>query len=542
MIHGEEADLPAATDVCIIGAGPTGLALAFQCAGHGLSVTVLEAGGPEKAQASAGPGLIEAPGDHHADAGRIASRGVGGTSRLWGGRCVPFDDIDFEPRQHVPHSGWPLSHGDVSAYYGDALRFLGCGDPAAPPLPPHRRELDDIRASGLEFWSMVPDLGRLHGKALRSSRHISVHTRCSADAIALDADGDEVTEIAVTRPSGPLRVKARCFVLAGGGLENARLLMATQRRWPRKFAGLDGPLGRFYTGHLTGYLARIHINDPALAKSLWYTRSGRSAYERRRLSVTSGAQMRDGLLNAAFWMDSVSIADPAHGSGALSLAYLGLSALGLHARWGKGLAPSFAHVAPGRVRHWDNVRRDPMLLADGARVLGDFLRHRFGNRMYALVNPKSTYLLRYHAEQSPDPANRVRLDEEAADAARPRLRVDYRFAPNDIESVVASHALLDGWLRRNGLGRLDYLSPPEQRARQVFEQAVDGYHQIGLTRMSASPREGVVDAHCRVHDVKNLYVAGSSVFPTAGQANPTLPAVALAMRLGDQLARRLRGG
>jgi choline dehydrogenase-like flavoprotein len=90
-------------------------------------------------------------------------------------------------------------------------------------------------------------------------------------------------------------------------------------------------------------------------------------------------------------------------------------------------------------------------------------------------------------------------------------------------------------LQEQGVGRLDFLADPEKRGEVVFNQALDGYHQIGLTRMSDSPTNGVVDRDCRVHGTANLFVAGSSVFPTAGQANPTLPAVALALRLGDFL-------
>jgi choline dehydrogenase-like flavoprotein len=111
--------------------------------------------------------------------------------------------------------------------------------------------------------------------------------------------------------------------------------------------------------------------------------------------------------------------------------------------------------------------------------------------------------------------------------------------PQDIDSVVRSHEILDKWLQEQGVGRLDFLADPEDRSEVVLNQALDGYHQIGLTRMSDEATEGVVDRDCRVFGTANLFVAGSSVFPTAGQANPTLPAVALALRLGDFLGKLL---
>ncbi len=136
----------------------------------------------------------------------------------------------------------------------------------------------------------------------------------------------------------------------------------------------------------------------------------------------------------------------------------------------------------------------------------------------------------------PSRDSRVSLLERQADTPIPAILVDYRIHEKDVDSVVRSHTLLDQWLRDNAIGRLEYLNDARERARRVLEQAFDGYHQIGLTRMSDNSRDGVVDMNCRVHDLSNLYLAGSSVFPAGGQANPTLPAVALACRLAHHLA------
>ena len=136
----------------------------------------------------------------------------------------------------------------------------------------------------------------------------------------------------------------------------------------------------------------------------------------------------------------------------------------------------------------------------------------------------------------------MQLADQRAGEVLPRLLVDFRFQPQDIDFVVRSHEVLDKWLQEQGIGRLDFLTDPEKRNEVVLNQALDGHHQIGLTRMSEAPKEGIVDRNCQVHDVANLFVAGSSVFPTAGQANPTLPAVALALRLGDHLRQAAGAG
>jgi hypothetical protein len=538
MILKNGADLSANADVCVVGAGPVGLALAFRCASNGLSVTVIEAGTDSRRHKTPERDALEIESKHHASIDLISARGIGGTSRLWGGRCVKLDDIDFEKRRHVPFSGWPISHAEISSYYDEALTFLGCGVEASSSSPTEPESQAEVTTTVIERSSARPRLRELHSRRLQQSHRIKIFTECEAQEVKLDPTGERVTSLIVERNGEFHTVKATVFVLACGGLENARLLMATQRRWPRKFGGPDGALGRFYTGHLTGYLARICFEDGAFAEQFRFMRDGRGSHRRRRFSLSYEAQISGEYLNTAFWPESHSVADPAHGSGALSMAYLGLSSLRIYKPLRRGLAPSFGGPDVDIVRqHWSNVKSDRSLFRNSIAISADLLRNRFGTRAYSLANPQHRYLLRYHAEQVPDPSNMVRLKNGPGECPNAPLKVDYSFRPQDTESVVKSHDLLDRWLRRNRLGYLEYLCPPEDRRDLVLGQAIDGYHQIGLTRMSPGGREGVVDADCRVHDVGNLFVAGSSVFPTAGQANPTLPAVAVAMRLGDHLAK-----
>lgn len=340
-----------------------------------------------------------------------------------------------------------------------------------------------------------------------------------------------------------IEIKAKFLVFAAGGLGNACLLLATQRSWPQKFGGPEGALGCFYTGHLTGYLATIRLHQQAVVPGLWYQEGARGSCMRRRLSISPDAQHSHSLLNTGFWLDPISIADPAHRSGALSAIYLGLETSGLYKRLGSGLAPSTIHgKSDGKRQHWANIRSDGKVIQGLLHVISCRLGQGKATRTRGLVNPAGHYLLRFHAEQSPDPDNRVRLLDDSHGSPLPDIRVDYRFAQRDAESVVRSHEVLDRWLRTHKLGLLEYLCPPQQRLEHVLGQAVDGYHQIGLTRMSANLRQGVVDPDCRVRDTDNLFVAGSSVFPTAGQANPTLAAIALSMRLGDHISRRLAEG
>lgn len=537
IFESTEADIPSDTDICIVGAGPIGMALAFKCAGHGLSVLILESGGSQNASRDeTGLGAVEISTPHHANPASTTAQGIGGTSRLWGGRCVALDDIDFEPRSHVPFSGWPIAHSQISAYYDEAFAFLGCGTSIANPSDSPSDSAAEVTSAMPERWSAEPDLRQRCGGRLRADPRIRVYTGCTVTGIRLDSDGGRVTGLSAKSGNRSLDITAKTFVLAGGGLENARLLLTAQRDWPGKFGGKDGPLGRFYCGHLTGYLAAIRFDHQRFARSLWYQRNRDGLHYRQRLALSEATQQDRALLNAVFWLDSFSVADPAHGSGALSMLYVGLALAGLYPRVGSGLAPSPTESRSRGLRpHLLNVRRDPRLVAGTLQVISQLMRKRLGQRMFALFNPGNRYLLRYHAEHAPNPESRVELSEGNETECPPRLRVDFRFQPQDVDSVVRSHEVLDGWLQAQNIGRLDYLTEPGDRHASVLNQALDGYHQIGLTRMSDTVGTGVVDRNCRVHEVANLFVAGSSVFPTAGQANPTMPAVALALRLGDHL-------
>src|SRR5262249_10086150 len=141
------------------------------------------------------------------------------------------------------------------------------------------------------------------------------------------------------------------------------------------------------------------------------------------------------------------------------------------------------------------------------------------------------YRLAYHSEQIPQHDSRVTLSGEFDRTGLAKTRVDLRFHETDAWSVVRTHELLSDWLTRTGFGRLEWNVPADQRIREVLGQAKHGTHQIGTIRMGANRNDGVVDRNLRTFDSPNLFVVSSAVLPTSGQANPTLTAIALAMRL-----------
>lgn len=524
-------------DVCIVGAGPVGLTVALECEAAGLSVLLIEAGDRETATIPDSFNDVEiADPAHHVPLDIATRSGLGGTSSIWGGRCVPFDPIDFERRAFVRHSGWPIASGEVERWYAKASSYLDCGARWSVPLPAEWNASAPVSCGSVERLSSQPRLGRRFRPKLARLERIRVNLRQIVRSLELDLSGQSVSSLRLA--SSDFRPSARAFVLACGALQSTRLLLDIQRSRPLYFDGESGPLGRFYMGHLAGRIASIVLRDPQAVDQFDYRRDDDGYWYRRRFCLDAESQQRNEILNVAFWLGNPPFHDPDHGSAAASSIHLNLTLPFYRTRYFSRDFVSF-HRGEGPVevrRHLANVLKDPVDMARG--LIGAAKRQLSRDRLrpFFLPNPRGLYALHYHSEQIPDADNRVRL--KPGPDGFGRLSIDYRYHEQDARSVVRAHNILDQALRNSGQGYLRYWQPPEERVEHVLAQAIDGYHQIGTARMNQSERLGVVDTDCRVHGVNNLYVAGSAVFPTSGQANPTLTAVALAARLADHLTRQ----
>jgi choline dehydrogenase-like flavoprotein len=530
-------------DICIVGAGPAGIAIALRFVDAGAGVVMLDSGGrrPDRAAQELCRGeVVDAR--LHPPADRFRRRGLGGSTSIWGGRCVPFDAQDFAPRPWLPGpSGWPIEYAALVPYWrrAHALCELGGYDYAASSavvggMRPMFAGFADAAVSTerIERFSRPTDFGRTYAGALDRSRHIRVLLGALCTEVILQPDLKSVRHIiAADRGGSRFRVYARIFVLAAGGLEVPRLLLASRCQIPCGIGNVFGLVGRHYMCHLAG---TVGLFSPAPGRSAWhgYDRTSDGVYCRRRMSISATAQREHGIGNVIARLHHPWPADAAHRTGALSALHLARRLLPYEysVRLGEGTVEVLPHLR--------TIAGDPL---GSLAFAWQMLRHRVlaARKFPSLIAAPRVgpYRIDVHAEQLPNSASRVMLAHGSDAFGVPLLRIDWRYLPQDVRAVSVSLRLMADALSAGGHGQLIFDSA--QVEADILRDGAYGGHHLGTARMSDSAATGVVDANCLVFGASNLYVSGGAVFPTSGQANPTLTIVALALRLADHLAVQL---
>jgi choline dehydrogenase-like flavoprotein len=534
-------------DVCIVGGGPAGISLALSLSGQGLQIVLLESGREQlhAATQSLYDGEV-ADAKLHSPPDKYRHRRFGGSSAIWGGRCMPFEAIDFEHRSWVPGSGWPISLEDVLPFYPEANRLCEAGrfaytdrDALGAAVPPLFAGFDSaiVRTDGLERFSCPTNFGERYAHRLRAADDIRVLLGANCTALKLVPHGRTLREVEVTTLGGVrFAIEARATVLAAGGLETARLLLASREVAPAGIGNEHDVVGRYYMCHIAGNVGSLVIDGPTAGVRHGYEMSPEGIYCRRRISVREPEQRRHGLANAVARLHFPRITDPSHRNGVLSGLYLARKFISYE--YGKRLNDGTKPTLGLHARHFLNILGDPV---DTAAFLGHWLSRRtLAARKFPSVilrNRTNRFSLEMHGEQFPRAHSRVRLAERRDALGLPQLRIEWNYGRDDVDSVRRTLDLIAVEMARSGVGRLTY--DAARLEEDLLRFGAYGGHHIGTTRMGSDPRTSVVDANCRVHSVNNLFVAGSSVFPTSSQANPTLTLVALSLRLGRHLAQRL---
>ena len=535
-------------DVCIIGSGPAAISVALRLAGTGRRVVILCGG--EKRESPADRDLyrgIVSSDSSHEPLEENRRRQFGGTSVVWGGRCIPFDEVDFSDRRWIPDSGWPLTRSTLEKHLARATTLCEAGSAIYDVrqmggLP---REIipsfDDqtIVSWPLERWSMPTDFGKRYRKDLEAADNIQILWGCHATSLRLSRAGSSVSAVdAVYRDGTSVKITARRVVLACGGLENARLLLASRGVAQNGVGNHNDCVGRYYMSHLFGTSAVVRLEDPA--RMIYeLEKDAEGVYFRRRFWVTPEEQERRKIGNGILFFFRPQSGSALHRDSLFSAAYLTKYAARVLGRPSAGaVRQMFGDDRKALGEHLFAVGRDvPVLIPRAISIFKSrFLQRR---RLPFVLPPSSSnqFHVFFQTEHHPNPASRVVLSDAVDRHGMPRLEVRIAFSELDIHTAMETNRVFAERMRLSGLGKIDL---DEESLRSSIETCRHSFnsnaHQVGTTRMSADPAHGVVNADCRVHGVDNLYLAGSSVFPTSGHANPTLMLVALADRLGEHLA------
>jgi choline dehydrogenase-like flavoprotein len=530
-------------DVCIVGAGAAGITLALELAGTGISVLLLESGGfePDPQTQSLYEGEV-ADEKLHSPPHRYRERRFGGSTTIWGGRCVPFDEIDFEPRDYMAHSGWPITLADLMPYYPRANRLCEAGEfqyrsagAFAQPLKPMIEgfQSEHFSTDSLERFSCPTNFGARYERRLRNAANVRVLLHSNLVGVVFHPNGEAVESVIASNLAGKrFSARAAHVVLAVGGLEVPRILLSSRDKWVNGIGNEHDVVGRYYMCHIAGTIGTLKQSGSRDRVAHGYDVSDEGIYCRRRLALTAATQRRLGIGNFVGRLHHPRITDPQHRTAVLSALQLAKGLISYE--YGKRLHGE-EHVTLGTwMSHLRNVLTGPHeLLAFGHHMLRD----RFlAARKFPSIIVKSSaghYSLDFHAEQEPIPSSRVALAAERDGLGLPRLRVDWHYSAGDIATAREALKLFAEDIARSGIGRFEY--DPASIELEMTRYGAYGGHHLGTARMGTDRRTSVVDANCRIHGLSNLYVAGGAVFPTSSQANPTLTIVALALRLAAQL-------
>ncbi|WP_138429438.1 FAD-dependent oxidoreductase [Fodinibius saliphilus] len=525
-----------ATDICIIGAGVAGITVAREFINKDVNVLLLESGGlepnPELQTLNTGKNV----GTPYYDLDRTRVRAFGGTSHRWiididneeqGVRLRGMDSIDFEKRDWVPYSGWPFSKTHLDPYYERAHEVCKIGpysydadhwksSDTRTPLPFVNEKVKTTIFQFTRKNIFYEDYRR----ELDNAKNITTVLNATALKIEASENAKKVKTILTTTRNGKeFRVKATQFILATGALEIPRLLLLSNDVMKCGLGNQNDLVGRFFMEHPHLWSGVFYPSDPNLYKraGLYDVHQQNGTPVMGKLTIDENVLREEQLLNFTTSIHPVSIPDP--NSGVQSLKKIG------------------AAVASGRkVDDFEGHLKNCIQNFDG--IAAAVLRKVAGPHFDKYLDNSSqinAFKLNIMAEQVPDPESRVMLDNVKDQFGQQKIKLDWKLNSQDIRSIRKAQQIVDNELRRSGLGHLeielkDDVPPPDIHG---------GWHNMGTTRMHESPENGVVDPNCRVHGILNLFIAGPSVYPTVGYANPVLTAVALSLRLADHLKKQI---
>lgn len=538
------------TDVLVVGAGPAGITLCSELIKSGFSITLVESGNSKIDDDEDSSGSFVAQSDEFESLLMYRRKVLGGASSIWGGRCVPFDPIDFKYREWIPYSGWPIQYDEVDRWYSKAAYYCEIGDSsfsAKDSFGPHYQFIDGLDVSmlstdSIERFSPPTNFAKRWLPTFQAEPNFRLITDSTCVHLHLTTDAQNVSISEFRNNRGEqFFIEARVVVLAAGGLENCRLLLASNSILSNGIGNSGDALGRFLMTHYEGSSASLILDGSPKGVDWGFPITKDGVYARTRITIPPDVQMSDKLANFMVRLHHPTAVDPSHGNAILSLMFFAKRFILKEYRRKVTMVERKVQREMARgLRFW--LMHGWNILV-GLPQLGKFLVFWLFHRILsyrkvpyvALPSKQGVYPIDYNMEQLPNPASRVFLDTELDAFGVPKAIVDWQMYPYEVSMIANNLTKLRDGLAGSGAAKLQFADDDLEKV--VAEDVVPvGGHFIGTTRMSSTPQDGVVDGNLKVHDVENLYVVGASVFPTSSHANPTFTIVALACRLAAHLS------
>ncbi len=478
------------TDLAIIGGGPAGITLAMSLAGKPIRVLMLESGGTsfdDKTQALYDGTQTGVP---YTPLNATRQRYLGGGTNHWGGWCRPLDASDFEQRSWVPYSGWPFAKTVLDPYYPRAQALVEAGpfdyegrykqwiDQYGAPLTIGAGGVYNswFQFSKMRGSELPTHFGERYAADLKRIANLTAMLHANVTNIALTPDAKSVDHLDVaTLTGGKFTVKAKHVVLATGGMENVRLLLASNGVMTSGAGNGNDLVGRFFMDNpVPRDTAKLVVFGGSIAPYYPSNQRGEGAIFRAALAVTDAYKRTAHVMGSLTTVEnSIELDDFGKAVVATTTSALGVDS---------------------------------------------------GNA--------AAYELGCGMELKPDPDRRLTLISARDALGMPRLNLHMTIGDEDFALYRQTMKELGRQLlaARTGMIHLD------RSSRESWLETMDwGNHHVGTTRMHNDPKQGVVDADLKVHGIGNLFIAGSSTFPTCGASNPTMNLVALTLRLADHL-------
>ncbi len=523
------ADTTLTADIAVIGAGPAAIAMARVWAGLNLKVLILESGGLDLEPAAQDLHRGSRSGVPYFELHESRFRTFGGSTYRWGSRSAPFQEIDMihRPWLEAPHghNGWPITRAALQPYYDRVPELQNLHVPfdnENPPwekfaVTPPKLNPDTLRYGAFQFGKNLL-FGEVYRAELKAAGNIDVLLHATVTRIAASARADHIDRLDVSTDQGKrFTVTARRYVLATGGIENARLLLLSDDVMPMGLANTHDHVGRYFMEHPTASAGTVETATPQKLHDIFSPGLISGRLIETCLAPTRAMMEENRILNVA----------------AATRLNVGVDATQAlrEIMWNMRARKMPRTLGWYRNNNWLKERAGA-IARDPFSIVGNVVRHAMGRPKRFKID---SVRLELRSEQAPNPLSRVTLGTERDALGQRRAHLNWALSETDWRSMQVMAHHVGAEMTRLNLGTLHLADWLKGDTPSWPSDLVGGHHHMGTTRMSAAPKDGVVDANLRCHGIDNLFIAGSSVYPTSSFVNPTTTVLALALRLADQL-------